>query len=117
MTYGQAFLALAAAAALAVSILMVAYGRWGRRGLVAGGAVLALASGAFFVARAAASHVPRAPGSLRSVVVISLVPVTVAAIIVRLRRGRGRPLLTGALAWAGLLFAFFESANLLRSWQ
>jgi hypothetical protein len=115
MTYGQAFVALAIAAASAVGVLIAAHARWQRRGLVAGAAALALASGAFFLSRAAtAGHRARGPWTLGSAVVVSLVPVAVAAAIVYLRRGRGSRLLTGALAWIGLLVAYFESAYLLR---
>jgi len=112
MTHGQAFVALVVAASGAVAALVGAQARWPRHGLGASAAALALASCAFFVLRAGGPSAPA--GRLLASIAIPLAAVAAGAGVVYLRRGSRSRLWTGALAWGAVLFAFFESAYLLR---
>lgn len=113
MTVGQYLASFAIIAAFVVIALLVAI-RLGTLTLVGAALGLTIAAAASFWRGAVPTN---GPGAARSSV-IALLAITAAAGVVYVRRNstqRGARLLTCGLAWMALMFAWFETAYLLRS--
>ena len=111
MTIGQYLFSFAVVAGLVTTILVLAASRSIKALLLASGVVLAVA-----VAYFARTRVSGRPGFLRSSVV-ACAALAVGTLVVYWRRNArtvtGR-LVTGLVAWLGIVFAWFETAYLLR---
>jgi hypothetical protein len=113
MTIGQYLASFVVLGCLVVLALMLA-ARWGGLALASAGVLIALATAAFFLWRSGGRTGPEPQRSA----IIALAAIATAALVVYLRRharGTPRQLVTGLLAWLGLVFAWFETAYLLRS--
>jgi len=113
MTIGQYLASFAVLACLVVFALMLA-ARRGAHALTGTGALLALATTAFFVWRAGGRSGPETARSAA----VALAAIAAASLVIYLRRdarGVSRRAVTALLAWLGLVFAWLETAYLLRS--
>ena len=112
MTIGQYLASFSILAALTVLGLLAA-SRRGNLALVAAALAFSALAAAWFWIRSARAHETSAPKPM----VVALVAIFVASAVVYVRRSSGGTsgrLLTGVLAWVGLVFAWFETAYLLR---
>jgi len=112
VTYAQYFASFGVISVLVAVGLMVAASH-GARALLLAMFIFMAAAVAYFTPRA---HTASGPGFLRSSAV-AIVALTVGAVIAYWRRNArsiGGRLLGGFLAWLGILFAWFETAYLIR---
>lgn len=112
MTYAQYFTSFAVISVLVTAALVFAAAR-GVKALLLVAFLLMAAAVAYYATRA---HVTGGPGVFPSSVV-AIVALIVGAVIVYWRRNArttGGRLASGFLAWLGIVFAWFETAYLLR---
>jgi hydrogenase/urease accessory protein HupE len=113
VTYAQYFTSFGVISVL-VAVGLMAAAAHGARALLLATFIFMAAAVAYFTPR---THTAQGPGFLRSSVV-AIVAIMVGAAIAYWRRNArstGGRLAGGVLAWLGILFAWFETAYLLRS--
>jgi len=112
MTDQEAIITVLAAGAVITATFMAAQRRWQSRGLLLCAAVLGPVLAAVLV-----THNARTPGPSAHRAAVAAIPLTAVAAgsVVVLMLGRVcRPLLIAVLTWSAVVFAFFETAYLLK---